>query len=296
MKSSTSTTFSVCSHPTKSYDDDDETTSAVVESVPVPSEINEACNAFGVVERASSTHAICSVVDAAKVSSDIRKAWTSSRLQKKGSSVKYIFSHATKSIDDDDVETSTTVVESIRVSSGIKRGSTRPDGEAFGMVFEAVSVSSDIKEASTSRVKKASSMQFCSSPRSTDGEGEAKNASSSSTVIKGSPPPTSVDDRAADGTPASFGATESTEERRLSGGVRGRADMGCCTTAVGGGETSDCNECAGFFEGVNAFAERVEDSSLFLFCPTRLPPEIVSVAASVNVDSTFLMKLPPEMA
>ncbi|CAL9773974.1 unnamed protein product [Musa acuminata subsp. burmannicoides] len=93
------------------------------------------------------------------VSSDIKKAWTSSRLVKKGPSVQYICSHTMKSIDE---ETSATVVESIRVSPGIKRTSTMPDGEAFGMVVEAVSVASDIKRASTSLVKKASSVQCCS--------------------------------------------------------------------------------------------------------------------------------------
>ena len=60
-------------------------------------------------------------------------------------------------------------------------------------------------------------------------------------------------------------------------------------------------ECAtnpqhGFFERVEAFAERVEDSSLFLFRPTKLSPVTVSVAASVKVDSTVLMVVPPEMA
>ena len=86
-----------------------------------------------------------------KVSSDIKKSWTCSRLVKK--SVLYICSHATKSIDDAEEGTSATVVESIRVSSGIKRRSTRPDGEAFGMVVEAVSVSSEITMASTSLVQ-----------------------------------------------------------------------------------------------------------------------------------------------
>ena len=182
--------FSVCSHPTISIDDDDEAAATVVESELVPY-----------------------ITEAGIVSSDIKEAWTRSRLTKKSSSVLCICSHATKSIDDDEEETSATVVESIRVSSGIERRSTRPGGEAFGMVVKAVSVSSDIRKASTSLAKNASSVQFCSPPRSTDDEDEAKNASSSSVVIGSSPPPTSVDDGEAAATPASFGATESTEER-----------------------------------------------------------------------------------
>ena len=81
----------------------------------------------------------------------------------------------------------------------------------------------------------------------------------------------------------------------------GGGETSDCTTAVGCGETSDCNAlpgCAtnpqhGFFERVDAFAERVEDSSLFLFSPTKLSPVTVSVAAS-EVVSTVLMVVPPE--
>ena len=188
-------------------DDDVEAFSTVVES-DIKQACNSVCTAARPVEDDGEAPGI--VVEAMKVSSDIKKAWTSSRLMKKGPSVQCICSHTTKSIDE---ETSATVVESIRVSSGIERRSTRPGGEAFGMVVVAVSVSSDIRKASTSLAKNASSVQFCSPPRSTDDEDEAKNASSSSVVIGSSPPPTSVDDGEAAATPASFGATESTEER-----------------------------------------------------------------------------------
>ncbi|RWV80132.1 hypothetical protein GW17_00058640, partial [Ensete ventricosum] len=146
--------------------------------------------------------------------------------------VSAVISHMTKLIDDDDEKTSTIMVESIRVSLGIKRTSTRPNSKAFGMVVEAVSVASDNTGASTSLVKKASSMQCYSPPRSTDDEDKAKNASSCLAVITSSPPPTSVDDGEAAGTPVSFGAMLST--------MRG-GNKGYCTTAVGGGEASDCN-------------------------------------------------------
>ncbi|CAL9189178.1 unnamed protein product [Musa hybrid cultivar] len=121
---------------------------------------NQTSSRLATLSGLSSGHCARTPFGRLKVSSDIKKAWTSSRLVKKGPSVQYIRSHTMmKSIDE---ETSATVVESIRVSPGIKRTSTMPDGEALGMVVEAVSVASDIKRASTSLVKKASSVQCCS--------------------------------------------------------------------------------------------------------------------------------------